>query len=159
MLNDNDLSQQIGILHAQRQHLPREERGDGAPLSWVIGEDVLYTIAVNRETALMFLGHDEVIDISSEHPEHDGITVQFKKNGAVIEELQTSEYFGSILLSNPKIINLLGHKRGHLVTPPASFINNEYVISDEFLNNREPWDEYALHDGDSCLAELCQCSL
>jgi hypothetical protein len=158
MLTDYDLSQQIKILHAERAHLPQDERGDGAPLTWVIGEDVLYAAALNRETALMFLEHDEALDVSSEHPDHDGITVQFKKDGQVINELQTTEFFGSILLSNPKVINLKGHKRGQYIEVPAKFINNEFFSLNEAINELpEVWDDFATHDGDECLAELCQC--
>jgi len=158
MLTDITLSNQIKILHEERAHLPQEERGDGAALAWVIDEDVLYDIALNRQTALMFLDHDEVVDVSSNYPDHDGITVQFSKNGQIIDELQTSEYFGSILLSNPKIINLLSHKRGHLISSPAKFINNEFLSLDESLNNSEDvWDPSASHVNGECVTELCQC--
>ena len=158
MLTDTDLNNQIGALHASRQHLPPQERGDGAPLAWVIDENVLYSIALNRETALMFLEHDEAVDVSSEYPDHDGITVQFKKNGEIINEVQTTEYFGSVLLSSPKVINLKGHKRGHYIEVPAKFVNNDFFSLNESLNSLpDVWDDFATHDGDECLAELCQC--
>jgi hypothetical protein len=158
MLTDVILSNQIDILHQERAHLPQEERGDKAPLAWVIEEDVLYSIALNRETALMFVNHDEAVDVSDNYPEHDGITVQFKKNGEVLNELQTTEYFGSILLSDPKVINLGTHKRGHMVDIPAKFINNDFVVLDPFLNNSpDVWDPSAWHENGECTTDLCQC--
>jgi hypothetical protein len=158
MLTDIILSNQISILHQERSHLPQEERGDKAPLAWVIGEDVVFVIAVNRQTALMFVEHDEIIDISNQYPEHDGITVQFKKNNVVIDELQTTEYFGSILLSSPKVINLGTHKRGHMVDVPAKFINNDFVVLDPFLNDSpDVWDPFAWHENGECTTDLCQC--
>jgi hypothetical protein len=158
MLTDQILAGQIKTLHQERAHLPQEERGDGAAFSWVIGEDVLYDIALNRQTALMFLEHDEVIDISDNYLDHNGITVQFNKNGQVINQLQTTEYFGSILLSDPKIINLLSHKRGHLISSPAKFINNEFFSLDESLNNLEDvWDPSASHLNGECVTDLCEC--
>ena len=158
MLTDQILENQIKTLHQERAHLPQEQRGDGAALSWVIGEDVLYAIALNRETALMFLDHDEVIDVSLEYPGHNGLTLQFKKNNELINELQTTEYFGSILLSSPKIINLLSHKRGHMVTVPAKFINNDFLTLDDSLNSlSDVWDPFASHVNGECVTDLCQC--
>jgi hypothetical protein len=158
MLTDQILENQIKVLHQERAHLPQEQRGDGAALSWVIGEDVLYSIALNRETALMFLDHDEIINISEQYPEHNGITVEFKKDGVTINQLQTTEYFGSILLSNPKIINLLSHKRGHMIDIPAKFIGNDFFTLDDFLNSLpDVWDPFASHVNGECVTDLCQC--
>jgi hypothetical protein len=112
----------------------------GVPLVWVIGEDCLYDYPLNVEHSKMFLEHDEVIDISDQYPEHNGITVRFMKNGSILEELQTTEYFGSILLSNPKVLNLKDYPYGYyVVSPNAKFVNNEFVILDKNMSELEPW--------------------
>lgn len=108
-----------------------EEIRSGEALCWVIGEDVLYDVNVNQLHADIFLNHDIAEDISTEYPSHNGITVRFFKNGIILDDFQTSEYFGSILLSNPTVINLLNHKNGrHVISPYAKFINYEFVITD-----------------------------
>jgi N-acetylglucosamine kinase-like BadF-type ATPase len=55
----------------------------GVALCWVINEDVLYDYPLSVEHSKIFLEADEVIDISDQHPEHDGITVRFIKNGEI----------------------------------------------------------------------------
>jgi hypothetical protein len=103
----------------------------GVPLVWIIGEDCLYDYPLSVEHSKMFLEHDKIIDISEQYADHEGITVRFMKNGEVLEELQTSEYFGSILLSNPLVLNLNDYAYGYYVqSPNAKFINNEFVITD-----------------------------
>ena len=124
-----------------------EEIRMGEALSWVIGEDVLYDINVNLLHSDIFLNHDAVDDVSSEYPGHDGITVRFYKDGQTLEDFQTSEYFGSILLSDPIVVNLLNHKNGrYVVAPHAKFINYEFIITDRDLatdgwyQGKEPLD-------------------
>jgi hypothetical protein len=113
---------------------------DGVPLVWVIGEDCLYDIPVSVEHSKMFLENDAVIDVSEEYPENDGITVRFMKNNEVLEELHTSEYFGSILLSNPTVLNLIKYAYGkHVESPYAKFINNEFVILNQDAADISPW--------------------
>lgn len=104
---------------------------NGVALVWVIDTQCLYDLPLSVEHAAIFTGYDEIIDISEEYPEHDGITVRFLKNGQVLEEFQTSEYFGSILLSNPQVLKLLDYPYGRYVeSPNALFINGEFVILD-----------------------------
>ncbi len=101
----------------------------GVPLVWVIDTQCLYDLALSQEHAAIFTEADEVIDISSDYPEHDGVTVRFLKNGQVLEELQTTDYFGSILLSNPLVLNLADYPYGmYVMSPNAMFVNNEFVI-------------------------------
>ena len=115
-------------------------REKGKALCWVIGEDVLYDLPLSKDNADIFLNHDEVLDISNEYPDHDGITVRFMKDGEIIEELQTSEYFGSILLSSPKIVNLADYPYGRYVSSPnAKFINNSFLINNENMEELEKW--------------------
>jgi hypothetical protein len=112
----------------------------GVPLVWVMGEDCVYDYPLSVEHSKMFLEHDEVIDISDQYPEHEGITVRFIKNGEVLEELQTTEYFGSILLSNPTVLNLNDYAYGDYVeSPHAKFINNAFVITNRNMSELKPW--------------------
>lgn len=105
---------------------------NGVALVWVIDTQCLYDLPLSVEHAAIFTGYDEALDISSEHPEHDGITVRFLKNNQVLEELQTSEYFGSILLSNPQVLRLLDYPNGRYVeSPNALFVDNAFVILEE----------------------------
>lgn len=109
-------------------------------LVWVIDTQCLYDLALYPEHASIFTGYDEIVDISSEYPEHDGITVRFLKEGQVLEEFQTNEYFGSILLSNPQVLNLLEYPYGRYVASPnALFVNNEFVILDTDMSELEPF--------------------
>lgn len=112
----------------------------GVALVWVIDGDCLYDIPTWQEYADMFLNHDEVIDISDQHPELEGITVQFKKNGEVINELNTSEYFGSILLSSPTVLNLGDYPYGRYVqSPHAKFDGEKFIITNRDVTGFLPW--------------------
>lgn len=116
---------------------------NGIPLVWIIDTQCLYDLPLSVEHASIFTDHDEVIDISEEYPEHDGITVRFLKNGETLEEFQTSEYFGSILLSNPQVVSLLDYPYGMYVSSPnALFINNEFVIIDADMSQLERFHEH-----------------
>lgn len=104
---------------------------NGIALVWVIDTQCLYDLPLSVEHAAIFTGYDEIIDISEDYPDHEGITVRFLKEGNVLEEFQTSEYFGSILLSNPQVLNLLEYPYGRYVqSPNALFVNGEFVILD-----------------------------
>ena len=113
---------------------------DGVALCWIIDGDCLYDIPTWQEYVDMFTTHDEVIDISADYPEHDGITVQFIKNGQVVNELQTSEYFGSILLSDPLVVNLLDYPYGrYVVSPHATFDGEKFTITNRDMTDILPW--------------------
>ena len=106
------------------------DKASGIALAWVIGEDVVYDTVMQTYNAEFLFQADSVVDISDENQGHDGITVRFTKNGSVLQELETDEYFGSILLSSPKIINLSNHEYGaFVVAPNAKFIDNKFVVS------------------------------
>ena len=112
---------------------------NGIALVWVIGEDCLYDLPLSVEHAQIFLDADEVIDISDQYPDHDGITVSLIKEGTVLEDFQTSEYFGSILLSNPQVLKLIDYPYGMYVSSPnAKFINNQFVLTDRDMNGLVP---------------------
>ncbi|CAB4128404.1 hypothetical protein UFOVP225_28 [uncultured Caudovirales phage] len=110
----------------------------GVPLTWVIDEQCLYDLALSQEHAAIFQTADEVIDISDQYPDHPGITVSFRKNGEVLDTFQTTDYFGSILLSEPLVLNMLEYAYGlYVVSPNALFQNNEFVILDQDVSGRE----------------------
>jgi hypothetical protein len=114
----------------------------GVPLVWVIETQCVYDLPLSAENAAIFTDATEVIDISSEYSEHDGITVRFLKDGVVLEELQTSDYFGSILLSSPLVLNLLEHPYGLYVSSPnALFVNDEFVILDTDMSVLKPFHD------------------
>lgn len=133
----------------------------GYPLCWIIDEDALYDAALSYEHACIFLQSDDVVDISNEYPEHDGIVVRFLKNGSILEELKTSEYFGSILLSNPLVVNLFYHKYGiHVVSPRAKFINYKFYIPTLDLSSTYGWlTKYDPNDDsiNAICTEMCKC--
>ena len=134
---------------------------NSAPLAFIIGEDVLYTIPTSSIGANLFLNFTDAIDVSDDFPENQGLTIKLVKDNIELETLNTSEYFGSILLSNPKIINLLNHKRGYAVQEPAKFINNEFYVLDGRDNNQlSDWYEHLANmpdDGYVCKGDLCRC--
>jgi hypothetical protein len=113
---------------------------NGVPLVWVIDTQCVYDLPLYVGHAAIFQGADEVMDISSDFPDHDGITVRFLKEGTVLEELQTSEYFGSILLSNPQVLNLLEHPYGlYVESPNALFVDGAFVILETDMTELEPF--------------------
>lgn len=101
----------------------------GKALVWVIDGQCLYDLPLNKEYADMFLETDNVVDISSSYPDHDGLTVQLRKGEEVLEELQTSEYFGSILLSDPQVLDLSAYPGGNSVLSPNAMFDGEKFIT------------------------------
>lgn len=97
----------------------------GIALVWVIDGQCLYDLPLNKEYADVFLATDNVVDISANYPDHDGITVQLRKGEQVLEEFQTSEYFGSILLSNPQVLDLSAYPGGNAVLSPNATFDGE----------------------------------
>ena len=113
---------------------------NGVALVWVIDTQCLYDLPLSQEHANVFLNATEVLDISSDYPDHEGITVRFLNNDEVLEELQTTEYFGSILLSNPLVLNLRDYAYGMYVeSPNALFVDNRFVILDADELTLEPF--------------------
>jgi hypothetical protein len=114
----------------------------GVALVWVIDTQCLYDLALSQEHADIFTNADEVVDISVDYPEHEGTTVRFLKDSQVLEELQTSEYFGSILLSNPLVLNLGDYPYGmYVASPNALFINDEFVLLERDMTGLEPFHD------------------
>jgi len=112
----------------------------GIPLVWVIDGDCLFDLPVWKDYAELFTSSDEVLDVSDEYPDHDGITVRFIKNGEAVEELQTSEYFGSILLSDPLVLDLGDYPYGRYVqSPHAQFDGEKFIITNRDVSEYPAW--------------------
>ena len=112
---------------------------DGVALVWVIDGDCLYDIPTWQEYVDMFTTSDEVIDISADYPEHDGITLKFVKDGQEVESLQTTEYFGSILLSDPLVVKLGDYPYGrYVISPDAKFDGEKFIITNRNITGYLP---------------------
>ena len=111
----------------------------GIALAWVIDGDCVYDAPLSAEHAQIFLETDEVVDISNEHPEHSGITVRLLHEGESKLELMTSEYFGSILLSNPLVVRLDQYPYGlYVVSPHAKFDGEKFIILNRDVSDLAP---------------------
>lgn len=127
MINDNSI---------EFNHL----LGKGKALVWVIDGECLYDLPLNHHYADMFLSMTEAIDISDEYPDHDGITVRLMSNENHLEDFQTSEYFGSILLSNPLVLDLSKYAYGRYVeSPHARFDGEKFIILSQDASNLMPF--------------------
>ena len=112
----------------------------GDALVWIIDGNCLYDIPVVSEHVSMFTDSDEALDVSEEYPDHDGITVRFVKDGETVEDFQTSEYFGSILLSNPQVESLLRYPYGrYVISPDATFDGEKFIITDRDVTQYFAW--------------------
>lgn len=108
----------------------------GIALVWVIDGDCLYDLPLSVEHAEIFMAADEVQDISADYPEHDGMVVRLLQQGETKLELMTTEYFGSILLSNPQVLNLLDYPYGdYVVSPFAKFDGEKFIILNKDVTN------------------------
>ena len=112
----------------------------GDALVWIIDGDCLYDIPVISKHVSMFTDSDSILDVSEEYPDHDGITVRFTKNAEIVEDFQTSEYFGSILLSNPQVESLLKYPYGkYVISPNATFDGEKFIITDRDVTQYFAW--------------------
>ena len=113
---------------------------NGVPLVWVIDGECVYDIPTWPEYKEMFMSSDTIIDVSQSYPNHDGITVRFIKDESMVNELQTSEYFGSILLSNPLVLDLQDYPYGRYVqSPNATFDGEKFTITNRDMTELIPW--------------------
>jgi hypothetical protein len=112
----------------------------GDALVWIIDEDCLYDLAVLPEYVSMFTEYDEIVDVSENYEDHDGITIRFIKGDNTEIDFQTSEYFGSILLSNPQIKSLLKYPYGqYVVSPNAKFDGEKFIITNRDISGYPAW--------------------
>lgn len=111
----------------------------GDALVWILDGDCLYDIPVLPEYVPMFTDYDEILDVSEEYPDHDGITVRFVKGTDEID-LQTSDYFGSVLLSNPQVESLFKYPYGKYVQSPyAQFDGEKFIITNRDVTKMLAW--------------------
>ena len=114
--------------------------GIGIPLVWIIDGQCLYDLGTKTEYVSVFTESDEVLDVSDEYPDYDGVTVRFIKNGEAVEDFQTSEYFGTILLSEPQVLSLFDYPYGHFVqSPNAEFDGEKFIITDRNILHLPEW--------------------
>lgn len=118
----------------------QEEIRLGKALCWVIDDEVVYDLPLKPEHAELFLSYDQVLDVSTEYPDNQGITVRFLKESQTLEDFNTTEYFGSLLLSNPRVLDLNSYPYGAYVTAPyAKFDGEKFIILDQDVTNKNPW--------------------
>lgn len=112
----------------------------GDALVWIIDGDCLYDIPVIEQYVSMFTESDEVLDVTDEYDVTDGIVVRFLKNGIKVEDFQTSEYFGTILLSNPQVESLLKYPYGrYVISPNAKFDGEKFIITNKDVSGYLAW--------------------
>jgi hypothetical protein len=118
----------------------REIDPSGKAITWVIDGECLYDEAIPSDLLPIFEEHDQVIDVSNEYAEHDGIVVRFIKNEEILADFKTSEYFGSILLSDPDLVDLLKYPYGRYVLGAnATFDGNQFTILNMDMTDLMPW--------------------
>ena len=101
----------------------------GMPIALVIDGEVLYTAPVWSTFGEILLNATEFRDVSSTYPEHAGITLEILSNEKVVETWQTTEYVGSIILSNALILDLSKYENGGYVEDlKASFDGVKFII-------------------------------
>jgi hypothetical protein len=62
------------------------------------------------------------------------------KNGEELADFLCSEYLGSILLSEPQLINLFDYPYGRYVASPnAKFDGEKFIILDQDVTNLPMW--------------------
>lgn len=107
---------------------------------WVIDGDCLYDEVIPLEFQPAIEEHDEVLDVSDEYPEYTGLAIRFMKNGEEMADLLCSEYFGSILLSNPQLVNLADYPYGRYVeSPNARFDGEKFIILNRDVTGLPMW--------------------
>lgn len=140
MLTDKDIAYQQIVGYA------------GYALAWIIEEDCVFTNVMNKQYFDLFTSFDNAIDISDQYPEHNGITVRLIKDDVILEDFQTSEYFGSILLSNPIIIDIMEYPYGAYVEPfKCKFIKDQFVFSEIDISNLDPFPGGKISGGQKLL--------
>jgi hypothetical protein len=118
----------------------REIDPNGKALTWVIEEECLYDEAVPGDLLPIFEEHDQAIDVSNEYLDHDGIVVRFIKDQEILADFKTSEYFGSVLLSNPDVVDLSKYPYGRYVMGAnAKFDGNQFILLNRDMTDLMPW--------------------
>jgi hypothetical protein len=134
----------------------------GVPLGWIIDNTCVHSLPIQRKYVNIFLNHDSVIEIINNDSLDNSIHLKFLKNNKILEEIEVSEKFGSILLSNPTVINLSFHKFGYLVDLDLeyNFVNYEIVPIDNNIKYPSGWylDKSPVDDLIKCYKN-CNCEI
>lgn len=119
----------------------RDRDGDtGAPLVWVIDGDCLYDMPTNKVYEEMFCTFDTVLDVTDEYNLQNELVIRFIKNGRRVADFKTSEYFGSILLSDPMVLNLNDYPYGaYVMSPHAKFDGEKFIILNQDPDTLAPY--------------------
>jgi hypothetical protein len=105
----------------------------GIPIALVIDGEVLYTSAVWGTFGQLLLDATGFRDVSSTYPEHVGMTVEILSGEEVVETWQTTEYVGSILLSDPLILDIGQYENKEYVDDlKATFDGTKFIIKEGF---------------------------
>ena len=105
----------------------------GIPIALVIDGEVLYTSAVWGAFGQLLLDATGFRDVSSTYPEHIGMTVEILSGEEVVETWQTTEYVGSILLSDPLILDIGQYENKEYVDDlKATFDGTKFIIKEGF---------------------------
>ena len=115
------------------------ENEKGLPLVFVINNECVFDYPFNKYGTDLMLKNKGILDISSEYPEHEGITLKIEKEYD-FEIFQTSEYFGSILLSDPTVLCLWDYPYGqYVMSPHAQFDGENFIITDQDMDSLIPY--------------------
>lgn len=128
------------ITEADISYVFERDSLQGAPLVFVIDTECVYDFVVNSYGVDLFTNNKGISDISNEYPDHDGITVKIIKENDDFEIFQTSEYFGSILLSNYIAVSAVDYPYGHhVLSPNAKFDGERFIIKNASVASLYPW--------------------
>jgi hypothetical protein len=106
----------------------------GIAIALVIDGEVLYTSAVLGTFGKILLDAKGFKDVSSAYPQHTGMTVEILSGEEVVETWQTTEYVGSILLSDPLILDIGQYENREYVDDlNATFDGTKFIIKEKFI--------------------------
>jgi len=115
------------------------EGTQGVALVWVINGQCLYDLPLSVEHSEIFLNTNNVVDASADYPNNEGLTLEMKQDGIVLEVFNTNEYFGNILLSDPLVLKLSDYPYGRYVqSPDATFDGEKFIITNRNLTGYLP---------------------
>ena len=105
----------------------------GMPIALVIDKEVLYTAPVLHTFGQILLNATNFKDVSSMYPDHNGITIEILLGEQVVETWQTTEYVGSIILSNALILDIGQYDNKEYVDDlNSTFDGTKFIIKEEF---------------------------
>ena len=111
----------------------------GMPLVFVIEGQCVYDFPSTKYGSELFFKKKSIVDISEKYPDYDGITVRIIMDGGKFEELQTSEYLGSILLTPHLVLCLYDYPFGaYVISPHATFDGAQFTITDRDMDTLDP---------------------